>query len=186
MSHEFSLVLCLLCFRWWVRSINLRPTLTLTWIQMTGRWPQPAARPAVSEAWERPSGWTSSMRMCFPIAGSFAATWRLLEEPHADPVSNQGIYERSWAMGPSPPRHRPRLHPPPLPRCTPRWMAACPYPTGPASLLRTPPARRPAAPRTVTRLLVPPAQENECVSVTKFCTTLCAATMTKRRRSKTG
>lgn len=173
-----------LCCRWWVRLINLRPTLTLTWSRTTGRWPQPAARPAASEVWERPSGWTSSTQMCFLIAGSFAATWRPLAPPPADPVSKQEIYDRSWAAGPSRPRRRAQPRPLPLPRSTPRWMAGCRSPMGPALSLQIPPARRPAAPRTATRHPVPLAQENECASVTKFCTTRCAVTMT-RRRSKT-
>lgn len=172
------------CCRWWVRSINSHPTLTLTWSQMTGRWPQPAARPAVSGVWERPSGWTSSMQMCCRTAGSSAATWRRPAPLPVGLANSWGICEQSWDAGPSPPRRRPPPRPQPLPPSTPRWMVGCPSPMGPVSSRRIRPARRPAAPRTATRLPVPPAQERESASVTKFCTTHCAATTTKRRSKR--
>ncbi|KAK5934991.1 hypothetical protein CgunFtcFv8_020393 [Champsocephalus gunnari] len=98
---------------------------------MTGRWPRPAARPAVSEDWERPSVLTSSILMCFLIAGSSAATWRVLAPLAASLVSNQEICERRWAAGPSPPRRRPPPRPPSTASVYSQMNGGLPIPNGP-------------------------------------------------------
>lgn len=152
---------------------------------MTGRWPQPAARPAASVAWERRSDWTSSMLTCSPTAGSSAATWKPPEPPHAGLASIRETWGLIWATGPSPPRHRRPLRHLPPPQFTPRWMAGCRFPMGLALLLLTHPAKRPVAPRTATRRPVLLAQEREFGSVTKSFTTPCAVTTTRRRSKRT-